>query len=47
MGTDPSLIFNFLTKPALDCPSFRKQSGVKLFVQPDVNEFGESEVTCG
>ncbi len=25
--TDPSLSFNFLTKPALNCPSFRKQSG--------------------
>ncbi len=49
MVTDPSLSFNFLTKPALNCPSFRKQSGVKWFAQPDINEFSESEseVTCG
>ncbi len=33
----------FLTKPALNCP-FRKQSGVKLIAQPDINEFSESEV---
>ncbi len=33
-----SLSFNFLTKPALNCPSFRKQSGVKWFAQPDINE---------
>ncbi len=25
MGTDPSLSFKFLTKPALNCPSFRNQ----------------------
>ncbi len=30
MGTDLSLSFNFSTKPALNCPSFRKQSGVKI-----------------
>ncbi len=44
MGTDPSLSFNFLTKLALNFPSFRKQSGVKWFAQPDINEFSESEV---
>ncbi len=46
MGTDTdlSLSFNFLTKPALNCPSFRKQSRVKWFAQPDINEFSESEV---
>ncbi len=33
-----SLSFNFLTKPALNCPSFRKQSGVKWFAQPGINE---------
>ncbi len=27
--------------------SFRKQSGAKWFAQPDINEFSESEVTCG
>ncbi len=43
-GSDPSLSFNFLTKPALNCPSFRKQSGVKWFVLPGINEFSESEV---
>ncbi len=43
-GSDPSLSFNFLTKPALNCPLFRKQSGVKWFAQPDINEFSESEV---
>ncbi len=42
--SDPSLSFNFLTKPALNCPSFRKQSGVKWFAQPGINEFSESEV---
>ncbi len=47
MVTDPSLSFNFLTKPALNCPSFRKQSGVKWFAQPDINKFSESEVMCG
>ncbi len=41
--SDPSLSFNFLTKPALNCP-FRKQSGVKWIAQPDINEFSESEV---
>ncbi len=44
MGTDPSLSFNFLTKPALNCASFRKHAGVKLFAQADINEFSESEV---
>ncbi len=44
MDTDPSLSFNFLTKPALNCPSFRKQSGAKWFAQPDINKFSESEV---
>ncbi len=43
-GRDPSLSFNFLTKPALNCPSFRKQSGVKWFALPGINEFSESEV---
>ncbi len=42
-----SLSFNFLTKPALNCPSFRKQSRVKWFVQPGIIEFSESEVMCG
>ncbi len=37
MGADLSLSFNFLTKPALNCLSFRKQSGVKLFVQIQKN----------
>ncbi len=37
-GSDPSLSLNFLTKPALNCPSFRKQSGVKWFAQPGINE---------
>ncbi len=37
-GSDPSLSFNFLTKPALNCPSFRKQSGVKWFAQPGINK---------
>ncbi len=46
-GSDPSLSFNFLTKPALNCPSFRKQSEVKGFAQLGINEFSESEVTCG
>ncbi len=45
-GRDPSLSFNFLTKPALNCPSFRKQSGVKWFALPGINEFSESEVKC-
>ncbi len=45
-GSDLTLSFNFLTKPALNCPLFRKQSGVKWFTQPDINEFSESEVTC-
>ncbi len=39
-----SILLNFLTKPALNCPSFRKQSGVKWFAQPGINEFSESEV---
>ncbi len=46
----PSLLWNFLTKHALNCPSFRKQSLVKWFAQPGINEFSEvkwSEVTCG
>ncbi len=43
-GRDPSLSFNFLTKPALNCPSFRKQSGVKWFALPGINKFSESEV---
>ncbi len=47
MVADPSFSFNFLTKLALNCPSFRKQSRVKLFAQPDINKFSESEVTCG
>ncbi len=42
-----SLSFNFLTKPALNCPSFRKQSGVKWFKQPGINKFSKSEVMCG
>ncbi len=42
--SDPSLSVNFLTKTALNCPSFRKQSGVKWFVQPGINEFSGSEV---
>ncbi len=36
-----------ITKPALNCPSFRKQSRVKWFARPDINEFSESEVKCG
>ncbi len=36
-----------LTKPALNCPSFRKQYGVKWFAQPGINEFSESELMCG
>ncbi len=47
MVADPSFSFNFLTKLALNCPSFRKQSGIKWFAQPDINWFNESEVTCG
>ncbi len=35
MVADPSFSLNFLTKLALNCPSFRKQSGVKWFAQPD------------
>ncbi len=34
MGTDPSLSLNFLTKPALNCPSFRKHSGVIVGALP-------------
>ncbi len=45
--SDPSLGFNFLTKPALNCLSFRKQSGAKWFAQPGINEFSESEVKWG
>ncbi len=37
MGTDASLSLNFLTKPALNCPLFRKQFGVKLFAQTQIN----------
>ncbi len=36
-----------LTKLALNCLSFKKQTGVKWFAHPDINEFSESEVTCG
>ncbi len=36
-GTDLSLSFNFLTKHALNFPSFRKWFGVKLFAQ--INKF--------
>ncbi len=32
-----SMSCNFLTKPALNCLSFRKQSGVKWFAQPGIN----------
>ncbi len=39
-----SLSLNFLTKPALNYPSFRKQSWVKWFAQPGINEFSESDV---
>ncbi len=31
MGTDPSLRFNILTKPALNCPSFRKKRNKKIY----------------
>ncbi len=41
-----SEVYNMLIKPALNCPSFRKQSGVKVFAQPGINEFSESEVMC-
>ncbi len=44
MDMDPSLSLNFKKKTALNCPSFRKQSGVKLFAQPDINKFSESEL---
>ncbi len=37
-------VLTFFIKPALNCPSLRKQSGEKVFGQPDINIFSESEV---